>query len=97
MKVQILGCSGGISEGLKTTSLLVDDSMLIDAGTGIGDLPLETLRKIRTVFLTHSHLDHVCGLPLLIDTIFDQLIDDPLTVYARPETVKALQEHILTT
>ena len=94
MKVQILGCSGGISEGLKTTSLLVDDSVLIDAGTGIGDLSLETLRNIRTVFLTHSHLDHVCGLPLLIDTIFDQLIDNPLTVYARPETVDALQKHI---
>ena len=94
MKVQILGCSGGISEGLKTTSLLVDDTVLIDAGTGIGDLPLETLRNVRTVFLTHSHLDHVCGLPLLVDTIFDQLMEDPLTVYARPETVKALKTHI---
>ena len=65
-----------------------------DAGTGIGDLPLETLRNVRTVFLTHSHLDHVCGLPLLVDTIFDQLIDDPLTVYARPETVHAIKTHI---
>jgi len=94
MKVQILGCSGGISEGLKTTSLLVDNTVLIDAGTGIGDLSLETLRNIRTVFLTHSHLDHVSGLPLLVDTIFDQLIDDPLTVYARPETIHALKKHI---
>ncbi|VAW82156.1 CAMP phosphodiesterases class-II:Metallo-beta-lactamase superfamily [hydrothermal vent metagenome] len=94
MKVQILGCSGGISEGLKTTSLLVDNSVLIDAGTGIGDLSLDTLRNIRTVFLTHSHLDHVCGLPLLIDTIFDQLVDNPLTVYARPETIEALKKHI---
>jgi len=93
MKVRVLGCSGGISEGLKTTSLLIDDSVLIDAGTGIGDLPLDILRNIRTVFLTHSHLDHICGVPLLVDTIFDQL-DTPLTVYARPETIDALKAHI---
>lgn len=93
MKVRVLGCSGGISEGLKTTSLLIDDSVLIDAGTGIGDLPLDILQNIRTVFLTHSHLDHVCGVPLLVDTIFDQL-KSPLTVYGRPETIAALQKHI---
>ncbi len=93
MKVTVLGCSGGISEGLKTTSLLIDDSVLIDAGTGIGDLSLDILRKIRTIFLTHSHLDHVCGVPLLVDTIFDQL-ESPLTVYGRPETIDALKKHI---
>ncbi len=93
MKIQVLGCSGGISEGLKTTSLLINDSILVDAGTGIGDLPLEMLRKIKTVFITHSHLDHICGIPLLVDTIFDSL-SSPLNVYGRPETIAALRKHI---
>ena len=93
MRIKILGCSGGIGAGLRTTSLLVDDDILIDAGTGIGDLPLPELRAIRHLFLTHSHLDHTCGLPLLVDTIFDTL-KTPLTVRGRVETLDAVRKYI---
>ncbi len=93
MKIRVLGCSGGIGEGLDTTCLLVDDRILLDAGTGIGSLPLSALQKIRHVFVTHSHLDHIAGIPLLVDTIFDAL-DEPLTVHARAETIDALRTHV---
>lgn len=94
MKVEILGCSGGIGGGLRTTSILVDNRILIDAGTGIGVLSIEQLRSIRHVFLTHSHLDHTAGLPLFADTVFDSLVGDPLRIYARGETIQALQSHM---
>jgi len=93
MRIKILGCSGGIGAGLRTTSLLVDDDILIDAGTGIGDLPLAQLRAIRHLFLTHSHLDHTCGLPLLVDTIFDTLTT-PLMVRGRVETLDAVRQYV---
>jgi ribonuclease BN (tRNA processing enzyme) len=93
MRVRILGCSGGIGAGLRTTSILVEDDLLIDTGTGIGELSLKELKAVRHVFMTHSHLDHSAGLPLLIDTIFESLIT-PLTVYGRQETVDALKTHI---
>ena len=93
MGIRILGCSGGIGAALRTTSLLIDGDTLIDAGTGIGDLTLDEMRQIRHVFFTHSHLDHTCGLPLLVDTIFDSL-KTPLTVYGRPETLEAVRTHI---
>lgn len=93
MRIRILGCSGGIGAGLRTTSILVDEDILIDTGTGIGDLPIEDLRKIRHVFLTHSHLDHSAGLPLLMDTIFDS-VQTPVMVRARAETIDALKIHI---
>jgi len=93
MRIKILGCSGGIGAELRTTSLLVDRDILIDAGTGVGDLTLDEMRHIRHLFLTHSHLDHTCGLPLLIDTIFDHL-KTPLTVYGRAETLEAVKKHI---
>ena len=35
MKVRVLGCSGGINRNVATTSFLVDDDILIDAGTGV--------------------------------------------------------------
>jgi ribonuclease BN (tRNA processing enzyme) len=94
MQVRILGCSGGIGAGLKTTSILLDDDLLIDAGTGVGDLSLEELRRLRHVFLTHSHLDHVVGLPLFIDAAFEAYLENPLQVHACQDTIDALRAHL---
>ena len=74
--------------------MLIDDDVLIDAGTGIADLALEDLDTIRHVFLTHAHLDHIAGLPMLVDRVFDENFTEPLTVYAREETLRAIQEHL---
>jgi len=74
--------------------MLIDDDVLIDAGTGIGDLPLDELASIRHVFLTHAHLDHIAGLPMLVDCVFHEDFDIPLTVYAREETLRAVREHL---
>jgi ribonuclease BN (tRNA processing enzyme) len=93
MKVRILGCSGGIGAGLRSTSLLIDDDILIDAGTGLGDLTLEEMGRIRHIFVTHSHLDHVCFIPLLIDTIFD-MVEEPVIIHGQESTLQALQGYI---
>lgn len=93
MRIKILGCSGGVGPGLRTTSLLIDDELLIDAGTGVGDLALSQMRRIQHVVLTHAHLDHVCGLAFMADNLFD-LIDEPIAVHASEPTLKAVQEHI---
>ncbi|MBT8132751.1 MAG: 3',5'-cyclic-nucleotide phosphodiesterase [Gammaproteobacteria bacterium] len=94
MRVKVLGCSGGIGQGLRTSSILVDNDILIDAGTGVGDMSLAELSQIRHVFITHSHLDHIVSLPMLIDNIFDQLVSETLKVYASRTTIEALNRHI---
>lgn len=94
MRIRVLGCSGGIGAGSRTSAMLVDDDVLIDAGTGIGDLGLEDLDSIRHVFLTHAHLDHIAGLPMLADRVFDEDFEVPLTVYAREETLCAVRDHL---
>ncbi len=94
MRIEILGCSGGIGAGLRTTSLLIDDVILIDCGTGVGDLGPGALSKIRHVFLTHAHLDHIAALPLMIDTLFARLMRQPLTVYCQLATYRSLKRHI---
>ena len=93
MQIRILGCSGGIGGNLRTTSMLVDNDMLIDAGTGVGDLTLTDLLKIDHVFLTHSHLDHITSLPFLVDTV-GPMRDTPITVYCTEATRRILQDHI---
>ena len=94
MKVRILGCSGGIGgKHLRTTSMLVDHDILIDAGTGVADLTLAELAMIDHVFVTHSHLDHIAALPLMIDSIAD-MRDKPVIVYATDATLEILRNHV---
>jgi ribonuclease BN (tRNA processing enzyme) len=93
MKFKVLGCSGGIGARARTTSFLVDDDILIDAGTGVEDLSIDELARIDHVFLTHSHLDHIAALPLLVDSV-GAMRATPLRVHALPETIAALRAHI---
>ncbi|CAK0775200.1 Beta-lactamase family protein [Gammaproteobacteria bacterium] len=94
MKLQILGCSGGIGGGRRTTTLLVNKSLLIDAGTGLGDLSIENLCLIRNIFFTHSHLDHVTCMAFMADTIFSRH-DAHVELRGLPETLDAIRTHVL--
>ena len=93
MNLRILGCSGGISGNRTTTSLLVDNDILIDGGTGIGELDREAMASIRHIFVTHSHLDHIAGIPMLIDTVFENT-HTPIILHAREETLATLKKNI---
>ena len=93
MKVRVLGCSGAIAKDCRTTSFLIDHSILIDAGTGVGDLTLDEMRAIDHVFLTHSHLDHIAALPLMLDAVSSRR-STPVQVHALPQTLAALRLHV---
>jgi cAMP phosphodiesterase len=93
MRIRVLGCSGGIGNGAFTTALLVDDDVLIDAGTGVADLSIEAMTAIDHVFLTHAHLDHVVCIPFLLDSVGSRRTQ-PLTVHAQAATLDVLRTHV---
>ncbi len=93
MKLRILGCSGGIGGNSRTTSMLLDNDVLIDAGTGVGELSLTELSMIDHVFVTHSHLDHIACIPFLVDSA-GFMRDKPLTVHATSATLEIIRQHI---
>ncbi|VAX09981.1 CAMP phosphodiesterases class-II:Metallo-beta-lactamase superfamily [hydrothermal vent metagenome] len=93
MQLRILGCSGGIAESLRTTTMLLNDEVLIDAGTGVGDLSLASMSLVQHIFLTHSHMDHITSIPLLLDSVFDQ-IESPVVIHGLVETIQALKDHV---
>lgn len=93
MKLRVLGCSGGIGGNLRTTSMLLDHDVLIDAGTGVGDLSLAEMVMIDHVFVTHSHLDHIASIPMMVDSV-GFMRDKPLVVHATAETIAILKQHI---
>jgi 3',5'-cyclic-nucleotide phosphodiesterase len=94
MKLKVLGCSGGIGgAGARTTAFLADKDILIDCGTGVGDLELDALAAIDHIFITHSHLDHIASIPLLIDAV-GEMRGVPVTVHATPEILHILRAHV---
>ena len=97
MTIRVLGCSGAIAAGCRTTSFLLDEAILIDAGTGVGDLSLAELSRVDHICITHSHLDHVLSIGLLADAVMRARTArhaGPITVHALPQTIAALRDHI---
>jgi ribonuclease BN (tRNA processing enzyme) len=93
MKLRVLGCSGGIGGNQRTTSFLLDHDVLIDAGTGVGELGLSELGAIDHIFVTHAHLDHIASIPMMIDSVW-QMRNRPVTIYALEATIEVLKQHI---
>jgi len=91
-RLRILGCAGGVGGGRHTTCFLLNDHTLIDAGTGLCTLELAQLQTIDQVVLTHSHLDHVLGIPLLLDAVASTRTS-PLIIYGLPQTLSTLKQH----
>jgi ribonuclease BN (tRNA processing enzyme) len=94
MRLRVLGCSGSIGgQQNRTTSFLVDQDILIDAGTGVGDLSLAELALIDHIFVTHSHLDHVDSIAFFLDSV-GALRPKPVTVYATGPTIAILKRNL---
>lgn len=95
MRIRVLGCSGSIAAGSRTTSFLVGDDLLVDAGTGVGDLTLEEMARIDHIVVSHSHLDHVLAIGLLADSVTRRRRGrPPVQVHALPATLDALRQHV---
>jgi len=94
MRLRVLGCSGSIGgQQNRTTSFLVDQDILIDAGTGVGDLSLAELTLIDHIFVTHSHLDHVDSIAFFLDSV-GALRPKPVTVYTTKPTIEILKKNL---
>ena len=93
MELRVLGCSGGEAEGHRLTGLLVNGKVAIDAGSLTQALTTREQIGIRQIFITHSHLDHICTLPFFTKNIFGHT-DVPVEIHALPETMDALRRHL---
>jgi len=67
VKIKVLGCYGGQLLGFHLTSFLVNDSILLDAGSPTEALDLEDQFAIRHIFISHTHLDHIKDIAFLAD------------------------------
>ncbi len=93
MILRVLGCSGGEAEGDRLTGFLVNGTVALDAGSLTQALRISEQVAIRHIFLSHSHLDHICTLPFFTKNIFGH-VGAPVEIHALPETLDALRRHL---
>lgn len=94
MRYRVLGCYGGEAPGYHLSSFLLDDTLLIDAGSVTAVLEIPAQLKLESVLITHSHLDHVRGLAHLADNLFGRR-DHPLQVYSIEPVLQSLKVYLL--
>jgi ribonuclease BN (tRNA processing enzyme) len=101
MKVRVLGCHG--SDQLveahpdpwtcRTCGFLINDTVLVDAGTVGSVLLLAEQKRIRHILLSHLHFDHVKGLPTLADNLVGEW-GDPVVLRSIPEVLDGLKSFV---
>lgn len=94
MQVRLLGSSPDQPrERQYASSYLINGCVALDAGAlGFVGTPAEQAR-VRHVFLTHSHMDHIASLPVFLENAWDSAEPAPV-LHALPETLEALRQHV---
>jgi len=92
MKLDVLGCAGGEGAGHRATAFLINNNILLDAGSVASVLSLEQQAQLRYALISHAHLDHVKDLGFVIDNTF-AMRERPLRLLAEAPVTKALKDH----
>ncbi len=93
MRIEVIGAYGGESERCRMTCLVVEGAIALDAGSLSRSLTIERQRRIGTILLTHSHLDHTNSLPFFIENVYDKS-RSAVEIHASPETIYAVRKHL---
>ncbi len=93
MRIRVLGGDGGESLHSRMTCLLVNETVALDAGSLTQGLSIQEQRQVRSIVLTHSHMDHTNSLPFFIENVFGQT-NRPVEIHASAATIYAIRKYL---
>lgn len=98
MRFHVLGCSGSDLPGYNLTSFLINDTILLDAGSITSSLSLAEQSDIKEIFVTHAHLDHIKDILFLADNLIELVARDvhgPVRIRGLKPVLDSIQDHLL--
>ena len=93
MDIQILGAHNCESQATKLPGLLIDDSLVLDAGGLTSSLSFPAQQKLKAVLLTHQHYDHIRDVPVIAMSSY--LSGATIDIYSTQPVYDALTAHLL--
>ncbi len=93
MNIQVLGAHNCESQNVKLISLLIDDTLAIDAGGLTSSLSFQAQQKLEAILLTHQHYDHIRDIPAIAMNF--ALRDKAINIYSIQPVYDALATHLL--
>lgn len=98
MNLRVLGCSGSDLPGHHLTSFLVNNTILLDAGSVTSAIDLAAQARLEHIFITHPHLDHIKDILFLADNLIEFFAGKkrpPLQIHGLPQVLDAIATHLL--
>src|SRR5690349_19765173 len=93
MDIQVLGSYGGESPDCRMTCLLINGTIALDAGSLSQVLPIDRQVLVRSIVLSHSHMDHINSLPFFIENVYGRG-DGAIDIYSSPATIYAIRKYL---
>ncbi|MFW6102306.1 MAG: MBL fold metallo-hydrolase [Chloroflexota bacterium] len=91
MRIRFLGTHNAESKNTRLVSFLIDDILAVDAGSLVSELTFAEQRKIKAIFLSHGHYDHIRAVPAFAFNNSDRTTK----VIATPQTLEILSSHLI--
>jgi len=88
-----LGVHNCESQNTKFISLLIDDTLAIDAGGLTSSLSFPAQQKLKAILLTHQHYDHIRDVPAIAMNFY--LCGATIDIYSTQPVYNALTTYLL--
>jgi ribonuclease BN (tRNA processing enzyme) len=94
MKLRVLGTAGAELPNFRPTALLIDDAVLLDAGTVGAVLNSDEELFLKAILISHAHHDHILGIPALAENLAIKNTKNPLVLVSTKEILSLLSRHV---
>jgi ribonuclease BN (tRNA processing enzyme) len=94
LKIKVLGAAGSEVPGHNCPAFLIDGKILLDAGTIAVSLNIREEHSLAWILLTHAHLDHIKGIPFLLDNLVTRSTGNTITVLSGKDVLDDLKKNI---
>ncbi len=92
MNIKLLGAHNHESQHSRFVTLLIDETLVLDAGGLTSSLSFQAQQKLKAILLTHQHYDHVRDILALTMNLY--LSEATINIYSILPVYDALTTHL---
>jgi ribonuclease BN (tRNA processing enzyme) len=93
MDIRILGAHNRETSTSSCVSILIDDTLAVEAGGLASHLTAEEQKNIDSIVITHSHMDHIRDIPSIVLNSYRH--GSSIDIYSTAYVCEKIREHLL--